>query len=403
MTPPRVHPLNLLTTEGFRLFFLAAGVMAVLAMLVWVIWLAAHAWGGVMIDLPFSMAPHHWHGHEMIFGYGAAAMAGFFLTAVPNWTGLPGAQRGFLIAAGLVWLAGRAAMTLSGTVSPVWVAVLNLAFLPFLAAKVASLLLRRPKPQNLLFLGVIAAIWLADLRVHLDWLGLPWGDAGAGLRAGLIGLCAMIAVLGGRITPAFTRNALLRAGIESPAHLPINRAALDRAGNLTALALPLAVLAGLPEAATGGLALLAGGLALLRLVGWRGWALRRDALVVVLHLGYGLLAVGLIAWGLAGLGLGSEVAALHLLGVGAIGTMTLAVMSRAALGHTGRGLRAPALMPLAYGLVIAAALLRWIGSAAPGLYYPAVIGAGLAWILGFALFVVIYAPILTAPRLPRQG
>lgn len=385
-----------LISEGYRSFFLLAGMWSVLAMILWSGWLAVHALGGLVTDLPFAMAPHLWHGHEMIFGYGAAA--GFFLTAVPNWTGQPGARALFIGGAALVWIAGRAVVWVSAALPAGLVAVVDLAFLPLLGARIAVLLIRRPKPQNLLFLGVLLLIWGGNLMVHLDWMGIG-ADAGAGLRLGLGGLCAMIAVLGGRITPAFTRNALIRAGRED--RLPRSRPGLDRAGIVTALALPVALLLPLPDVLRGVVALAAGGLALARLAGWRGLSLPGEALIWSLHLAYAALGIGWIAWGAALLGLGSEVGALHLLAIAAVGGMTLAVMSRAALGHTGRALVAPQPMALAYVLLPLAAGLRWLGSQWFGLYYPAVIGAGVLWCLAFALFVAAYAPILGGPRLPR--
>lgn len=393
--------LNRLMGEGFRIFFLAAGVAAVLAMIVWTGWLTVHALGGMVSDMPFAMAPHHWHGHEMIFGYGAAAAAGFFLTAVPNWTGTPGARQATIAAAALVWLAGRTAVWMSGSLPPGLVAGIDLAFLPFLGAKIASQLIKRPKPQNMMFLALLALIWAGNLIVHLDWIGWPGGDAVSGLRLGLMGLCAMIAVLGGRITPAFTRNALIRAGRED--HLPRQIARLDLAGSAAAIAVPVALLLRLPDAVTGAVALIAGALALARLSGWRGWVMRGDALVAMLHVAYALLGLGWVVWGLASLGLGSEVAALHLLAIGAVGGMTLAVMGRASLGHTGRPLVAPAPLVWASVMLPLAALLRWIGSVWFAAYYPAVIAAGVIWCLAFALFVAVYLPILTGPRLARQG
>lgn len=390
--------MHRLTGEGFRIFFLAGAAFAMLAMIVWTLWLAVHA-AGLLMDLPPAMAPHHWHGHEMIFGFGAAAAAGFFLTAVPNWTGTPAARRAFIAAAAAVWLAGRVAVWLSGSLPAGLVAALDLALLPFLGAKIASQLIRRPKPQNMIFLLVLTLIWAGNLLVHLDWMGLGAGDATGGLRLGLMGLCAMIAVLGGRITPAFTRNALIRLGVEQ--RLPRSHAWLDGLGSGAAIALPAVLLLRLPDSVTGAVALVAGAAALARLSGWRGWALGRDALVWVLHLSYAMLGLGWLAWGAAQLGLGSEIAALHLLAIGAVGGMTLAVMSRASLGHTGRALVAPPAMVWAYAMVPLAAGLRWIGSVWFAAYYPAVIGAGLLWCLAFALFLVSFAPVLTAPRLPR--
>ena len=207
----------------------------------------------------------------------------------------------------------------------------------------------------------------------------------------------MIAVLGGRVTPAFTRNALLREG--RPDRLPVEHRRRDAAGIILAIATAVAVLIGLPDAVGAVLAILAGLAAAARLSGWRGLALPGQPIVWVLHLGYGMLALGFVLWGLAQLGLGDEMAALHVLGIGAVGGMTLAVMSRATLGHSGRALVAPGPVALAYALIPVAVVLRWAGSTFPGSFYlPGVLGSGLAWCLAFTLYVVALWPIFVGPR-----
>ena len=389
-------------SEGFRAFFLSAGLYAVFAGLIWVIWLGVHAAGGMMGEMPFAVPPFEWHAHEMIFGYAAAAVGGFFLTAVPNWTGARDARMLFVTGAVGLWLIGRLAVWYSAALPAGAVAVADLAFVPVLAAKIASQLIRRPKPQNMIFLGVLCLYWVANLMVHLDWMGLAADSAATGLRAGLLVLCALIAVLGGRITPAFTRNAMKRAGVDE-ARWPVSAAPVERASAVLMLGLPVLVMAGAPVPLAAGVALAAGLVQALRLARWRGrWTLSQPILLA-LHLGLAMLAAGLVLWGLAGFGIGSEVAALHILGIGTVGGMTLAVMSRAILGHTGRALVAPRPVALGYGAVALAAVLRWLSSTLGGAwYFPAALGAGVLWVLAFTLFLAALWPALSGPKLGKS-
>ncbi|MCL5778376.1 NnrS family protein [Limibaculum sp. FT325] len=382
--------------EGFRVFFLAAGIYAVLAMGIWLGILGAEARGAAPA-LPFAPAPYLWHAHEMIFGYAAAVLGGFFLTAVPSWTGTAAARRGYLAAAAAAWLAGRLAVWWSGALPPGLVAVADLAFLPLLGVKIALQLARRPKPQNMMLLGVLAIIWSGNLMVHLEWTGLAADTAGTGLRVGLLGVTATIAVIGGRVAPAFTRNAMTRAGVE--ARLPQTPAALDAIGVGTAILLPLMVLLGAPEMLLAAVALACGAAQAARLMGWRtGWVLGQPILWS-LHLGFAMLAAGYAILGLGWAGLTGEIAGLHVLGIGAVGGMTLAVMSRATLGHTGRPLVAPRATAVAYALIAAAALVRAAGSTlATDWYTLSVLGSGALWIAGFAIFLSDFWGPLTTPR-----
>ncbi|MCV2865824.1 NnrS family protein [Albidovulum sediminicola] len=386
-----------LFSEGFRIFFLAACLFALAAMGQWEAYLGVEAAGG-WGALPAAQAPHIWHAHEMIFGYGAATLGGFFLTAVPNWTGAKGAAQRFIALAFLVWLAGRLAMWGGASLPPVLVAAADLAFLPVLAAKIAAQLLARPKPQQLIFLLALGFLWTANLFCHLEWLGLLSDGVEQGLRAGLLTLIAMIVILGGRVTPGFTRNAMAASGRED--RLPQNPKALAILSIAPALALPPVVLVGLPELIIGALAILAGAAALARLTLWRSaWTVRRPILWT-LHLSYGLTGAGLLAFGLASLNIGSEIAALHLLGIGAVGGMTLSVLSRATLGHTGRPLVAPTAVTVAYVLMPLAALLRYLGGALPALHTPATLVAGGLWIAAFALVLAALIPAWLLPRAP---
>ena len=305
--------LKRLFSEGFRVFFLAAGLFALISMAVWEGYLIIQALGGVL-DLPTAAPPHLWHAHEMIFGYGSAALGGFFLTAVPNWTGAKSAPHLFIAAVAGLWLAGRLAVGLSGHLPPGLVAVADLAFVPVLAAKLLTQLLKRPKPQQMILLAILTVYWIANLMAHTEWTGLTTDTAWAGLRAGLLTLGTMIMVLGGRVTPGFTRNAMVQAGRED--RLPQNPMPLAAIAIAAALTQPLGYLLGAPESWLAPFALIAGTAGLLRVALWRGVWTKDKPILWTLHLSYAMNALGFLTLGLADLGLTSEIVALHLLGVG---------------------------------------------------------------------------------------
>jgi uncharacterized protein involved in response to NO len=390
-----IRSMRTLLGAGLRIFFFAAALYAVFAMGVWEGWLGMQA-AGREPALPFAPAPVLWHAHEMIFGYACAVLGGFFLTAVPSWTGEKSARAALLTLLAVLWLAGRLAVWWSGALDPVLVAAIDLAFLPVLGAKLALQLARRPKPQNMVVLLVIAMIWAGNLMVHLDWTGVTPGSAGAGLRLGLLTIAAMIAIIGGRVIPAFTRNAMRQAGRETG--LPQSHRKVEVVGVASAILLALFVAAGAPDRLVATIALVAGTAQAVRLAGWRaGWTLGRPILWS-LHLGFAMLALGYLALAAAMAGWIGEVGALHLIGIGAIGGMTLAMMSRAALGHTGRPLVVARPVAWAYGLVALAALVRAVGAeAAPGWYDLAMLISGALWLLAYLSFIAVYWPILTGP------
>jgi uncharacterized protein involved in response to NO len=215
-------------------------------------------------------------------------------------------------------------------------------------------------------------------------------------------VAATIAVIGGRVIPAFTRNAMLRDGRETG--LPTSRSWSERAGIASAILLPACIGLGLPEAALALVALTAGLAQALRLAGWRGAWTRGQPILWSLHLAFAMLALGYLALAAAWMGLIGETGALHIIGIGAIGGMTLAMMTRAALGHTGRPLVVARPIAWAYGLVALAALLRSLGAEAePGWSDWAVLASGALWLLAFALFVAVYWPVLTGARKSDQG
>ncbi|MCL6282589.1 NnrS family protein [Ruegeria sp. 2012CJ41-6] len=386
--------VNRLFSEGFRVFFLAAGLYALFTGLVWELFLS-----GLDAAPVLGPPPVMWHAHEMIFGYASAAIGGFFLTAVPSWTNTQGARQGFIALAAALWLAGRLAIWYAAALPPLLVAVVDLAFLPILALKILTQLLKRPKPQNVMFLLFLVYLWVSNLLVHLEWLGVTDDTAAAGLRGGLITLCALIAVLGGRVTPAFTRNAMKRAGVPE-VNWPSSHKVIERLSLVCALALPPLTMLSAPDWLIGSVALLFGGVQGVRIMRWGGAWCWNQPILLALHLGMAMLALGMILTGLARFGIGNELAGLHVLGIGCVGGMTLAVMSRAALGHSGRALIAPRPMAVGYALITLAAFTRWAGVELDIFYLPALLATGGLWIAAFGLFLFALWPALIGPRVP---
>lgn len=376
----------------FRPFFLLAGVQAIAAVALWLgLWLGHVPWNG-------PVAAVIWHGHEMIFGYTAAVIAGFILTAAANWTGTdPWSGRPLALAA-LLWLAGRLAWAAAPWL-PAWlVAAIDLPFLPVLGWMLAVPVLATGNRRQLIFLALFAALTGANLLIHLEALGLLADGGHRGLMLAVILVMLYIAVLGGRVIPAFTGNVLRRRGDTlAPRVAP----ALDKAALVSLVVVALldqlaelslaAGLAGLAAAAIHGV----------RLAGWRGRRILDEPMLWVLHLGYGWLVVGLALRGLAALApeLIPPTAALHALTAGAIGTLTLGIMTRVALGHTGRPFVATPATQAAYWLVTAAALLRVaVPILAPALTLRAFeLSVGL-WVIAFALFLGGYSGVLAGPR-----
>jgi uncharacterized protein involved in response to NO len=386
------RPASALWSRGLRPFFLLAGVCAFALVPIWVAMLHG------LMPAPTWLAPPWWHAHEMVFGFVAAAISGFLLTSVPAWTGAPPLSGVRLAALVGLWLAGRVAMALSGVLPPVWVAVVDVAHLPVLALLLARPLLRPGQARNRGFPLVLLALGAANLLTHLEAMRALGGVAHIGLRLAVYLVTLPIVIVGGRIVPAFTLNALRRAGVAAEVR---TRPGFERVA-VPAMLIFVATEIVAPRSVWSGAAAGIAALALVgRMSGWQSVRTRSDPLLWSLHVGYAWVPLGLGCIALADLfWLLPWTSGLHALTAGAFGSMILAVMTRAALGHTGRPLRAPPGIPLAYVLVSAAALLRTL---APLLLPERVLGAlvvsGALWATAFALFLVVYFPILTRPRL----
>lgn len=371
-----------LLSYPFRLFFLSTGLVGVVLIPAWLTVL----WQGNPQAL--AVPGLFWHQHEMMVGFLNAAIAGFLLTAVCNWTGTQPVTGMPLFALWLVWLAGRVAM-LAGAGAPALTATVDLAFLPLVALIVGARVLRARQFRQLPVLGGLAGLWVLDLLFHLQ--GEP-----RFLRALVVLAAVMILVIGGRITPAFSRNWLHRMGLG--AHNVQTWPPLDWIALAAGAALVLAeALAwrGLPIVLLASLAAVAAGL---RLLLWKGWLVRKEPLLWVLHLGHLWVVAGLALRALAEAGLVADTVWLHALGPGAMGTMVLGVMTRVALGHTGRELLLPPGVLSCYVLISLAALTRvlagmeWIG------WHVGLWASGVFWTLAFARFCILYWPILSQPR-----
>lgn len=378
-------------SAGFRPFFLAASLWAALAI---PLWLIAYAGSG---EMPSAMPALIWHVHEMVFGYAAAVVAGFLLTAIPNWTGrlpLQGAALGFLVA---LWLIGRLGVLFSAGIGAPLAALADLSFPAVFLAVVAREILAGKNWRNLPMLVALSLLLIGNLLVHLELLDVA-ETAALGNRIGLLTLFLLISLVGGRIIPSFTRNWLVknRPEIAPPAapESPFDFAVLA----ITALA--LALWAALPDGAiTAWATFIAGIAAAVRLWRWQGYATLREPLLVILHIGYFWIVLGLLLLGINGLfGLLPPSAALHALTAGGVGTMTLAVMTRASLGHTGRPLTAGPRTNMIYLLVTLAAVLRVLAPLAGAAMLTVLEIAGAAWTLAFGLFAVLYGSALTQPR-----
>ena len=366
--PRRAYRGPVILSAGHRPFFLAAGIWGAGGLALWVAALAGLA--------PLSAT---WHGHEMLFGFAVAAVAGFLTAAVPKWTNgetILGTRLALLLA---LWLLGRIAM-IEGTAP--W---LDLLFLPAFAGFILADILRARNKRNYQVPGMLFALAALNALYHFH-------DDVLALHAATYLIAALIALIGGRIVPAFTQNALRMAGHRDAECRTLRW--LDNLAVPSVIAVVLAELGAADTRVSAAAALVAGTVLLVRMASWRSWQTRRMPIVWILHVGYAWVPVGFLLKAASEFAhLVPPGAALHALTAGAIGTMILAVASRAALGHAGLPLKVSHWTVLAYVLVTVGAVLR---VAVP--HSHAMMLAGVLWALGYAIFSAVYFPILTRPR-----
>lgn len=379
---------------GFRPFFLGGALWSVAALLIWLGSLAG------ILDLPSAVDGLSWHRHEMLFGFVGAVVAGFLLTAIPNWTGrlpIAGLPLALLVT---LWFGGRVAFLFSGVTGHAFAAVVDVGFLLAMAALCAQEVIAAGN-RNLPIVGAVLLLACANALDHAAMAGVI-DDSMIGMRFGIAVVTLLIALIGGRIVPSFTRNWLMKRGERE--RLPTQPGRFDRlAIGATAFAL-LAWVVLAADPLTGGLLALAGLLQLARLARWHGHRAVRDPLVLILHVGYAWVPAGLLLLAASILSPAIPMsAAVHALTAGAMATMILAVMTRASLGHTGRELRSDGATSGIFALITLAALARVAAPFDAERYTELMRAGGLLWVAAFLLFLLRYSPILLRPRLGESA
>jgi uncharacterized protein involved in response to NO len=387
---PRLRPEPIaLLSYGFRPFFLGAALWACIAMVLWIGLLSGFC------NFAIGYGAIAWHAHEFLFGYIAAVMTGFLLTAIPNWTGRFPLQGMPLLALFLLWLAGRVAMLTTDRIGTGAAAIIDCAYLITLTAVISREIVAGSNWRNLRVAILVALTAIANIVFQAEVL--VYATPNYGLRLAVAAIVALIMVVGGRVTPSFTSNWLTRQGSQ------IRPAPLGRFD--------------IASIAIGGIALIAwiaapdwyGAAALLlvmaiaqaaRLSRWTGGRTWREPILFVLHLGYTFVPLGAIMLSLSILWprIVPESGALHAWTTGAMGLMTLAIMTRATLGHTGRDVFSTPQTVAIYGAILVAALARIAAPLLPAFYYEMLLTAGVAWFSAFALFVLTYGPMLTRAK-----
>lgn len=382
-TVPPINRAFALWNIGFRPFYLLASLFAAIGMLLWV------AQYSGLLARPYLAGPV-WHGHEMLFGFATAVIAGFLLTAVATWTGQPPLRGAPLMALALLWLAARILVL---TPFDIAATVANTMFPLAVATAIGVPLVRTRNYRNLVFIGLFAFLGALALLVHLASQGLLNVPAVLGLQAGLDVVLLVMVIVAGRVVPMFTNNGV--PGARAKQHRVLERVAL---GSIVLLL--IADLTQADAALVAGLAALAAVAHAARLALWQSWRTLKTPLVWILHAAYAWIVLHLALRGLAGLGWIAPTLATHALTVGAIGGLTLGMMTRTARGHTGRPLTAGRAELAMFLLIQIAALVRVCGGLAiPDHYLASVQASGLLWCAAFALYAARYWPVLTRPRL----
>ena len=379
-----------LLSYGFRPFFLLGAFQAALSMALWLPLFEGE------IALPTLFSPRDWHAHEMLFGYIPAVLTGFLLTAIPNWTGrlpLQGMPLLFLV---IVWMAGRVAVAYSAHFGWLMTAMIDCMFLVFVVGAATREIVAGQNWRNLKVLIPVSALALANAGFHVE--AIMSGTAEFAGRTGVAAILVLLMLVGGRIVPSFTRNWLVR---ENPGRLPHPFGKFDMVTLAASVAVLCLWIITPNHIVVGAALLMAAILHVVRLGRWAGERTARERLVLVLHVAYAFVPLGFALEGLAACGLILHSAGLHAWMVGAVGTMTLAVMTRASLGHTGHDLAARTGTQAIYAAVVLAALARVGAALFPAWTMSLIHGAAFAWIAAFAGFALLYTPTLLRARRSR--
>lgn len=344
------------------------------------------------LPLNLSVAPLLWHAHEMLFGFATAVIIGFLLTAVKAWTGLATPRGAMLGALSLLWLAARVAAV---TAPYAVYAALDVVLLPVVAGILLQLLVRARNRRNLPLMGVLLLLSLANAAFHLAILGAISLPPVQALHAGLALIVMIECVMAGRVVPAFTMSVNPGLKLQVPRPLELTILAVTALALVSWVCAPFGV--GVVTAVLAGLAAV---LHAVRMARWKPWITRNRPILWILHLSYAWIPVGFVLLALSQFGVVLVSAGVHAFAVGATGGLIIGMLTRTARGHTGRPLQASRLEVLAYGLVMAAAVLRvLLPVAAPQWYAAALVVAALAWSTAFAIYLGLYTPWLVRTRL----
>ena len=376
---------------GFRVFFALAGLSALVLIVLW----NAVFKGTLTAANYFSSS--NWHAHEMLLGYSVAVIAGFLLTAVKNWTGKPTLTGDKLAGLALLWLYGRILPFYAGLLPDALIAAVDFAFLPVLAYQISLPIMQAKHFKSLVFIGLLLLLTLGNGLIHAEILGLCQHSAWTGIELVVATIIVLILILAGRVFPFFTERGLSGTLIiKNPLldALAIGSALAVFALQLWAVSGTLLALAAVLAAATNSA----------RVAGWYVQRIWYVPLLWILYLGYGWIILGFVLTALSAYAWVLPSLALHAFTLGGIGVLTLGMMARVSLGHTGRALRASNAMAIAFVLINIAALFRVLAPIAlPNWYSLLIYGSTLSWLAAFALFMFVYAPILTAPRIDGEA
>jgi uncharacterized protein involved in response to NO len=375
--PGRGAPLFAL---GFRPFYLLAAAFAAVAVPAWI---AAQA--GWPLPARIDVA---WHMHEMVFGFALAVLVGFLYTAGYNWTQLWTPRGARLAALAGVWVAGRVAMVAA---PPVLAAAVDVAFLPLAAYPLYRVFKLSGNRRNMFLVVLLALLALANACFHAATLGWVALDPTRPVHAAIMLIVVIEIAIGGRVIPMFTRSAV-------PESRPVQDARRDRYALVLTVLAGAAWIAGLPAPLTASLALLAGVGQGARLIGWQPWRTWRNPLLWVLHVSYAWIPLGFVLLALAQYGVVSGSAALHVLTVGALAGLIIGMITRTALGHTGRPLKAGRAECLMFVLVQAAVVLRFAAAVLPSWRMTCLVLATACWSAAFLAYLAVYVPYLSAAR-----
>lgn len=387
-------PTPLVFEGGFRIFFISAAVYAALSLILWIDEISGiTGFLGTTSVLPGSL----WHAHEIVFGFIIAVVCGFLTTAVPVWAGTDRIRGSELVILFILWIAGRFSVLFSEFMPVLFAAVIDLVFIPAVAVVIAKPIIRKKLWRNMGFIPMLLLIATGNLLIWLEMLAVPGANATTGINLSIGLLVLMTVLIGGRILPVFTGNWLKRHGED-----PIEPAPAI-IGKLTILTTALAVLANAfspYETVNSALQVIAGSLILIRLGPWKGLKTLSDPIMWILHLGYLFLGLGLLFEGAVFFFEDiPEILTNHILTIGGLGIMIYGMMSRIALGHTGRPLKVKPVITLSYFLILFSLLARIIPPLiAPDLEEIALSSSGLSWITAWIFYLAVYFPILTSPR-----